>query len=41
MSATVDPSLVAGLELHAATGVVHNSLAHDLDQIATAMRDDD
>ncbi|MFT3803339.1 MAG: F0F1 ATP synthase subunit B [Burkholderiaceae bacterium] len=36
----VDPSLIAGLELRSASGALRNSLAHDLDRIAEAMRDD-
>jgi len=35
-----DPALIAGLELHSDAGAVRNSLSHDLDQIAKAMRDD-
>ncbi|KAF1045289.1 F0F1 ATP synthase subunit B family protein [Xylophilus sp.] len=34
-----DPALIAGLELRSAAGVVRNSLAHDLDRIAAAMRE--
>lgn len=33
----LDQSLIAGLELRSDTGLVHNSLAHDLDQIARAL----
>ncbi len=36
----VDPALMAGLELRSDTGLVRNSLAHDLDRISEAMRDD-
>ncbi|MCE5972058.1 ATP synthase F0 subunit B [Sinirhodobacter sp. WL0062] len=36
---TVEPALIAGLELRSGAGVVHNSLAHDLEQLAKAMRD--
>lgn len=32
-----DQSLIAGLELRSDTGLVHNSLAHDLDRIARAL----
>jgi len=32
-----DPSLIAGLELRSGSGVVRNSLAHDLDLIAKAL----
>lgn len=35
-----DPALIAGLELCSDTGAVRNSLAHDLERIAKAMRDD-
>ena len=35
-----DPDLIAGLELRSDTGVVRNSLAHDLDTIAKALADD-
>jgi len=38
---TVDPSLIAGLDLRSATGVVHNSLAHDLHQISEALNNGD
>lgn len=34
-----DPALIAGLELRSDSGAVRNSLAHDLDRIARAMRD--
>ena len=34
-----DPALIAGLELRSGSGAVRNSLAHDLDRIARAMRD--
>lgn len=37
---TMDPTLIAGLELCSDTGAVRNSLAHDLERIAEAMRDD-
>jgi F-type H+-transporting ATPase subunit b len=37
----VDPALLAGLELRAPAGVLHNSLAHDLARIAEALDDDD
>ncbi|MDO5703740.1 MAG: hypothetical protein Q4G49_01515 [Paracoccus sp. (in: a-proteobacteria)] len=33
-----DPALIAGLELRSDSGVLRNSLAHDLDRIAQAMR---
>ena len=36
----IDPTLIAGLELRSANGAVRNSLAHDLDRIAEAMRND-
>lgn len=36
----MDPTLIAGLELYSDTGAVRNSLAHDLERIAEAMRDD-
>ena len=36
----VDPGLLAGLDLRAPSGVVHNSLAHDLARIAEALDDD-
>jgi F-type H+-transporting ATPase subunit b len=36
----IDPTLLAGLDLRSATGAVRNSLAHDLDRIAEAMRND-
>ena len=35
---TLDPALLAGLELRSGAGVVHNSLAHDLDHVATALK---
>ncbi|TPE53915.1 F0F1 ATP synthase subunit B family protein [Amaricoccus solimangrovi] len=35
-----DPALIAGLEFRSDTGAVRNSLAHDLDRIAEALRDD-
>ncbi|WP_304305698.1 F0F1 ATP synthase subunit B [Pseudacidovorax intermedius] len=35
-----DPALIAGLELCSDTGAVRNSLAHDLERIAKAMRND-
>lgn len=38
--AKTDPTLIAGLELRSASGILHNSLAHDLDQLTKAMRDD-
>lgn len=34
------PELIAGLELHSDSGAIRNSLAHDLEQITEAMRDD-
>lgn len=34
-----DPALIAGVELRSGNAVLRNSLAHDLDQIAKAMRD--
>lgn len=34
----VDPHLIAGLELHSENGKVRNSTAHDIEQIAEAMR---
>ena len=34
----VDPALIAGLEMRSDTGLVHNSLAHDLDRIAQALK---
>jgi len=37
----VDPSLIAGLELRTDTGVLRNSLAHDLDRISQALGHDD
>ncbi|MCC0062915.1 MAG: ATPase [Defluviimonas sp.] len=37
---TTDPALIAGLELRSANGAIRNSLAHDLDRIAEAMRDE-
>lgn len=40
VSVSTDPSLIAGLELHSDSGVLHNSLAHDLDLINKAMHDD-
>lgn len=33
----VDPALIAGLELRSGAGVIRNSLAHDLEQIAAAL----
>lgn len=36
----IDADLIAGLELRSASGAIRNSLAHDLDRIAEAMRDD-
>lgn len=36
----VDPALIAGLELRSPSGVVHNSLAHDLARIAEALDGD-
>lgn len=36
----VDPALIAGLDLRAASGVIHNSLAHDLARIAEALDGD-
>jgi F-type H+-transporting ATPase subunit b len=41
IAAGVDPSLIAGLELRGPSGVVRNSLAHDLDRIARALISDD
>ncbi|MGP3698954.1 F0F1 ATP synthase subunit B family protein [Rhodobacter sp. NSM] len=35
-----DPALIAGLELRSANGVLHNSLAHDIDRIAEALTHD-
>lgn len=35
-----DPDMLAGVEIRAASGALRNSLAHDLDLIARAMRDD-
>ncbi len=37
----LDPALIAGLDLLSAAGRVRNSLAHDLDRISEALRDDD
>jgi len=37
---TQDPALIAGLELRSDSGVLRNSLAHDLDLISKAMHDD-
>ncbi|WP_321490040.1 hypothetical protein [uncultured Hyphomonas sp.] len=34
------PDLIAGLELQSDSGAIRNSLAHDLEQITEAMRDD-
>jgi len=34
----LDPTLIAGLEMRSDTGLVHNSLAHDLDRIAQALK---
>ena len=34
------PELIAGLELQSDSGAIRNSLAHDLEQITEAMRDD-
>lgn len=36
--ADVDPALILGLDLRSDTGIVHNSLAHDLDLIAGALK---
>jgi F-type H+-transporting ATPase subunit b len=36
----IDPDLIAGLELRSDSGVVRNSLAHDLDTIAKALAND-
>jgi F-type H+-transporting ATPase subunit b len=33
-----DPALILGLDLRSDSGIVHNSLAHDLDRIATALK---
>lgn len=35
-----DPGLIAGLELRSDSGVLRNSLAHDLDRLNKAMHDD-
>lgn len=35
-----DPALIEGIELRSSTGVLHNSLAHDLSVLAKAMNDD-
>lgn len=35
-----DPALIAGLDLRSDSGVVQNSLAHDIDRIAQALHDD-
>jgi F-type H+-transporting ATPase subunit b len=35
-----DPALIAGLELRSESGMLRNSLAHDLDLISKAMHDD-
>lgn len=35
-----DPQLIVGLELRSESGAIRNSLGHDLDRIAEAMRDD-
>lgn len=35
-----DAALISGLELRSETGVLHNSLAHDLELLTKAMRDD-
>jgi F-type H+-transporting ATPase subunit b len=40
-SAETDPALIAGLELRSGSGVVRNSLAHDLQTIADAMQHGD
>ena len=37
---SIAPQLIAGLELQSDSGVIRNSLAHDLEQITEAMRDD-
>lgn len=37
----VDPALIAGLDIRASAGVIHNSLAHDLTLIAEALDDGD
>jgi F-type H+-transporting ATPase subunit b len=37
---SVTPELISGLELVSDSGAIRNSLAHDLDQISEAMRDD-
>ena len=37
---SVAPDLISGLELVSDSGAIRNSLAHDLDQISEAMRDD-
>ena len=36
----IDPSLIAGLEIRSGNGSIRNSLAHDLDQLTEALRDD-
>ena len=41
LAADVDPALIAGLDLKSATGIVHNSLAHDLHRISEALRNGD
>ncbi|MDE3174664.1 MAG: ATPase [Pseudomonadota bacterium] len=41
LGVAVDASLIAGLELRTRTGVVRNSLAHDLDRISQALNHDD
>ncbi|MBP0485071.1 ATPase [Sagittula salina] len=35
-----DPALIAGIELRSPSGVLRNSLAHDLDLLAKALHDD-
>jgi F-type H+-transporting ATPase subunit b len=37
---TIDPALIAGLELRSDSGVVRNSLAHNLQQLSEALRND-
>lgn len=37
----IDPALIAGLDLKSSTGVIHNSLAHDLQRISEALCDGD
>lgn len=37
---TIDPGLIDGLELRSGSGVLRNSLAHDLETLSKAMHDD-